>query len=494
MVSFGFFALWILVTGGHVFTGYSSLFRSRELQGLFSSPYPPHRLFRIQCFETLILGGWLLGVFCVPILFAYGWKLQAAWWYYPTVLLGLGGFLVAAGAMGILITLFVARWIVGRPIRSTLAAAVLIGTFVGLFVYGITMNQKFFGAIDANKLGETLANMRLSSNPFLLSQWMSELMTAARIQDVGRSLLYLILLWASGLFFMSLVLEFGYHWYAGGWLWAQERVGLFYQRRERHRFRMKRLWLMRLFPRRIGPIVYKECHLFARDFSQWGQLVLILVLVLFYVAHTKNVTFENPLSPARNHLAFFNVVLLGFIQATLSLRYTFPSISLEGRGFWTVVTSEVGLGRFYFTKYYLHASVLLVIGQGMGFLLNNFLHIDTTLNWICAFLLFLFAFGFTSWTLSLGVLFRKFEAASAADVTSDVGTLITMICTLLYFGISIAFLARFALDHTPGMSIIDQLTINPDMILYSTLFLLIQTCAILLPTAYGLKKLKEISY
>ncbi len=494
IVSFGFFALWILVTGGHIFTAFSSMFRSYELQALFCSPYPPHRLFRIQSYETLILGGWLLGLFCIPILCAFGWQLDARWWYYPVVLTGLLGFLIVAGALGILITLFITRWIIGRPIRSSLSSALLLCTLIGLFIYGITSTKILVGQIDTNKLGETLANLRLSTNPYLPSHWMSELMSSARIGDIGRSFLYLFLLWSSGLFFLSLALEFGHRWYAGGWLWAQERVGLFQRHRDRHRFRVKRLWLMKLLPRRIGSIVYKECHVFARDFSQWGQLVLILVLVLFYVAHTKNVTFENPMSPARGHLAFFNVVLLGFIQATLSLRYTFPSISLEGRGFWAVMTAQIGLDRFYFTKYYLHAFVLFIIGQGLGFLLNNFLGIDSTLNLICALVLFFFAFGFTSWTLGLGVVFHKFDATSAADVTSDTGTLITMICTLLYFGISIAFLARFALDHTPGMSIVDQFTLQPDMILYSTVFLVIQTSVILLPAAYGLRKLKEITF
>ncbi len=494
IVSFGFFALLILVTGGHVLTAYSSLFRSNELQQLLSSPYPPHRLYRIQCIETLVLGGWLLGLFCIPILFAYGWELQAPWWYFLVVLIGLGGFMVIAAGLGILIVLFITRWIIGRPIRTALAAVILLAGFTVLFFYSVTQTQGFIENVDAAKLGETLANLRLSSNPYVPSQWMSELMTAARIDDLGKTGFYLFLIWTTALFLMSIVFEIGYRWYPNAWLWAQERVGLFQKRRDPQRYRPKKLWLMRLFPRRVGSIVYKEFHVFARDFSQWGQLVLILVLVLFYVAHTKNIAMGNTASPARSHLAFFNVVLLGFIQATLSLRYTYPSISLEGKGFWTVVTSEVGISRFYFTKYYLHALVLLAIGQGMIFMLNNFLDIDPTLNLICAFVLFLFSFGFTSWTLGFGAIFHKFEATNAAEVTSDVGTLVAMICTLLYFGVSIAFLARFALDHTPGMNIIDQMTIQPEMILYSTFFLLIQTCCILLPTAYGLKKLQQASF
>ena len=494
ILSIGFFAAFLILTGGHVLTAYSSLFRGHELPKLFVSPYPMPRLYRIQCLETLILGGWVLGLFCVPFIFAYGWVLRAGVWYYPTILLGLAGFLAIAGVLGILIMLFLARWIIGRPVRTLIAIVVFLGAFLGSFLLFAVFNRDWLGKVDAGKLSEILANLQISSIPYLPSQWMAELMTASRTGDVGGVLLYLLMLWSTALFFWHLILELGHRWYADAWLWTQDRVGLFARPRERHRFRCKRLWLMKLFPRSVGSILYKEYHVFARDFSQWGQLVLILALVLFYVAHTKNIIFDSPDSRVRGHLAFFNVILLGFIQATLSLRYTFPSISLEGRAFWVVAGSKMGLTRVYFTKYYLHALALLVLGEGMGWILNRILDVDPILNGVSAFILFLFAFGFTSWTLGLGAVFRKFEATSAADVTSDTGALVTMIFTLLYFGVSVAFLARFALDHTPGIGIISEMALQPDMILYSTFFLLLQSCAILLPLAFGLKKLQAAEF
>ncbi|MEW6238359.1 MAG: hypothetical protein AB1656_23485 [Candidatus Omnitrophota bacterium] len=491
IVAFGYFAILIVVSTGHILTAYSSLFRGRDLPTLFGSPYPLDRLYRVQCLETLFLGGWVSGLFCLPIVAAYGWELEARWWFYPIVLVGLIGFLVICGAIGILIILSIARWLVGRPLRTAIGSILSIAGLMAVVSYTAMTKLAMLDNIEAAKLGETLANMRLSSSPYIPSQWMAELMASARTDDFRRAFLYLFLLWANALFLWNLVAELGMRWYSDAWLWSQERIGLFKKRREGRRFRRKRLWITKLFPRRIGPIVYKELHVFARDFSQWGQLALILSLILFYMAHTQNITFDEPQTRARSQLAFFNVILLGFIQATLSLRYTFPSISLEGRAFWTVKSSAIGIGRFFFTKYYLHTAVLLAIGEGMGLMLNHIIGVDPALNVVCAFVLFLFSFGFTSWSLGFGAIFHKFEAVSAAEVTSDTGALVAMILTLMYFGISVAFLARFALDHTPGTDIVGQLALEPEMILYATIFLLIQTCAILFPAAYGLKKLEE---
>lgn len=491
IISFGFLAVLIVILLGHILTAYSSLFRGNDLPSLFNSPYPVPDLFRIQSLEALILGGWVSGLFCVPIILAYGWKLRAAWWYYPAVVLGLTGFLITAGLMGILAMLFIARWIIGRAGRMAFGSVLVLTGFTGIILYISLTNKILLGNVDVNKLGETLANLRLSSYPYIPSQWMTQVMQAAHTGRVGRTLFYLALLWSSALFLWHVALELGCRWYADAWLWAQERVSLVHRRPEGRRFRKKHLWLKRVLPGRAGAILFKEMHVFARDFSQWGQLVLILALVLFYVAHTQNIMFDEPDSRIRNQMAFFNVILLGFIQATLSLRFSFPSISLEGKAFWTIQSSGIGLPRFFFTKYYLHTAVLLLIGQGMGYMLNRILGVDPTLQWLSIFVLFLFAFGFTSWTMGFGAVFHKFEATNAADVTSDTGALVTMILTLLYFAASVVVVAQFVLNHIPGTNLAGQFAMNPNLILFASLFLLMQTFSILLPPLYGLKKLES---
>jgi ABC-2 type transport system permease protein len=441
--------------------------------------------------ETLFLGGWVSGVFCIPIILAYGWELKAAWWYYPTVLIGLAFFLIIAGAIGVLIMLFIARWIIGRALRTAIGSFVVLFLFISIILYTSIVNRDLLGRIDVHQIEEALANLRLSSYPYLPNHWMSQLMQSAHSGDPIRAILYFGLLGSGAWFFWHLALELGSRWYQDAWLWSQERVRLFRRGRDHRVFRKKRVWLFWLFPRRAAVVIYKEIHLFARDFSQWGQMTLILALVLFYMAHTQNFTFNEPDSQANNLLAFFNVILLGFIQATLSLRYTYPSISLEGRAFWAVASSSIGLERFFFTKYYLHSVVLLAIGLGMGILLNNILSVDPTLNIISLFVLFLFSFGFTSWSMGFGAVFHKFEASGAADVTSDAGALVTMIVTLLYFALSVFLFSRLAFTSTQGTDLVSQLALNPHLILVSSVFLLVQTLTILIPPLIGLKKLHQ---
>lgn len=491
-LSLGFFAALMIVFLGHALTAFGSLFRGQELPLLMSTPYDLRRLYRIQCGEALVRGGWGLALLCIPVLLAYGWSMQAPWSYYPLAMLGLLGFWGIAGMLGVLTMLVVSRWILGRPIRTAIASGTVLLGMLGFIGYISSANQDLFRQTNAIVIGERLANLQLSSTPYLPNQWLSGLLTGAAVGDWQKIGLNLFLLLSAGLFVWQVAVEAGDRWYRDAWLWSQERIRLRKDRRS-EAFRPRGLRSIPFLPRSAAAILLKESRLFLRDFSQWGQLVLILGLVMFYIAHMQNVSIDSDEVGDRSYLlVFFNIILLGFIQATLSLRFTFPSVSLEGRAFWRVKSSVVGMPRFFFTKYYVHAFFLLAIGESMLFLLNSILGADSTLWMISSLALFLFAFGFTSWTMGMGAVFHKFDATSAADVSSNTGALITMILTMIYFGVSAALLATFALEHTPGVDFSTLMAIEPSLMYWVTLFLLWQTCAILIPVAYGLQKLNEL--
>ncbi len=493
-LSLGFFAAFLIVFLGHALTAFGSLFRGQELPLLMSTPYHLSNMYRIQCGEALVRGGWGLALLCIPVLLAYGWSLEAPLVYYPVALLGLLGFWGVVGLSGVLSMVCISRWILGRPIRTTLASLLLISTLFILVGYVVSNNSDLFTQVDARAIGERLANMQLSTLPYLPNQWLASLMTAAVQSDWSEVGLNLFLLTSGAFLLWQLTLEMGERWYRDAWLWSQERIR-FLNTRESKEFKPRGLRAIPFLPKASGAILLKEIRLFVRDFSQWGQMVLIFGFVLIYIAHMQNVNLEGTESEERAYfLVFFNIILLGFIQATLSLRFTFPSISLEGRAFWKVMSSGVGMPKFFFTKYYLHALFLLLIGESMLYLLNSILEADPTLWMISSVSLLLFAFGFTSWTMGLGAVFHKFDATSAADVSSNTGALVTMIVTMVYFAISAALLAVFALRHTPGVDFATLLAIEPDLMLYVTLFLFWQTYAILIPVWYGLQKLDKLEF
>src|SRR5207344_2309315 len=96
----------------------------------------------------------------------------------------------------------------------------------------------------------------------------------------------------------------------------------------------------RLGHRILGPmgtlkreLMLKELRLFFRDTTQWSQLILLAVLVVVYVFNIKFLPLrgEGITFFLLNVVPFLNLVLAGFVLASIAARFIFPAVSLEGR-------------------------------------------------------------------------------------------------------------------------------------------------------------------
>ncbi len=83
-------------------------------------------------------------------------------------------------------------------------------------------------------------------------------------------------------------------------------------------------------------LVMKELRLFFRDTTQWSQLILLAVLVMVYVFNIKFLPIggEGVSFFLANVVPFLNLVLAGFVLASIAARIIFTVVSLEGRTYW----------------------------------------------------------------------------------------------------------------------------------------------------------------
>src|SRR3989440_12066832 len=83
-------------------------------------------------------------------------------------------------------------------------------------------------------------------------------------------------------------------------------------------------------------LVLKELRLFFRDTTQWSQLLLLAVLVGVYVFNIKFLPLKGDGMTffLRNVVPFLNLVLAGFVLASIAAPFIFPGVRLEGRALW----------------------------------------------------------------------------------------------------------------------------------------------------------------
>ena len=102
-------------------------------------------------------------------------------------------------------------------------------------------------------------------------------------------------------------------------------------------------------------LVIKETLLMARDWGRLSQLFLLLALILVYLYNFSVLpTLDSPdlAMFLKSTIAFLNIGLAGFVLSSLGVRFLFPAISGEGRAFWILKGSPIGLRKILWVKFF----------------------------------------------------------------------------------------------------------------------------------------------
>jgi ABC-2 type transport system permease protein len=87
-------------------------------------------------------------------------------------------------------------------------------------------------------------------------------------------------------------------------------------------------------PRRLRLLVVKDLRTFLRDASQWSQFLLFFGLLALYIINLPRFGVEDLPPHWRSLVSNLNLGATCLTLATLTSRFVFPQLSLEGRRIW----------------------------------------------------------------------------------------------------------------------------------------------------------------
>jgi ABC-2 type transport system permease protein len=209
--------------------------------------------------------------------------------------------------------------------------------------------------------------------------------------------------------------------------------------------RTARPWLDRMLAF-LGPLrrelVLKELRVFARDSTQWSQLVLLAVLLVVYVANVRYLPLngEGLTALLRNLIPFLNLALAGFVLASIAARFVFPSVSLEGRALWLLRSSPLPVRELLWAKFWVGAVPLLVLALLLVGATNVMLRVQPFVHAVSLASITALVFPLTALALSYGTFYPRFDSENAAQIPTSFGGLLFMITAIGLIG-AIAFLA-----------------------------------------------------
>jgi ABC-2 type transport system permease protein len=422
---FGVF-LGILVLSATI-AALQTFYLASDVALLLATPVGFRRLHHARFIETLVASSWMVLIFGLPVFLAYGWVYEAGPLYYVALLAVLGSFVLIPTAVGVLVATALVLIFPARGARDTLAVGV--GFLVAAAVMVVRMLDPERLAHESGLMGFAgfLAAFGSTGSPYWPTTWAAETLVPLLGARDGEPWFNLALLASTAAMLVTMSAAIVERLYLTAWSKAQ--VG---RVRAGETERPLGRWLERLttpLPRLTRLLVVKDLTVFIRDASQWSQLLLLGAVVAIYVYNFRAIPIDGDSLLAEGMRDMATVLNLGmgsFVTIAVAVRFVFPMVSLEGRGWWVLRTAPVSLERIWWTKFWMGFAPLSVFAVCLVVMTNRILSVPTVPATIIAGLLVGLVAAIVAMGLAFGAVHPKLDTGNAAQIATGFGAMVYM--------------------------------------------------------------------
>lgn len=418
---------WIIVFTMLIFSnmvsGVSALFLSQDNEIIYASPASLSELYLTRYLTTTIFTSWMMVIFSLPVFGAFGQVFAAGPFYFLLLIPTVVAIAASASGIGLLATIILVNLF---PARRTKDIVVYLSLLFGILLYLVIRLLRPEELADPERFPdfiEYLSSMSTPATPYLPPSWASGLLTGY-LQDHYIDWLLIGLLGTT-----PFVIYFAGEWAMNRWFFpgfskAQESFG------GSHRFKYNQY-----HPEPMRWFFRKELKMFIRDSSQWSQLFLIGALIVVYLYNFKVLPLDRSPIPAEfvaNLIAYANIGLTGFLIASLSARFVFPSIGAEGSAIGLTLTSPLSLKRYLLYKYLFYVLPFTVLAAILLIASNHLLKITGPMWWISLTTGLVITWSVVAIALGFGAMYANFKAENQAVVQGSFGAILFLFTALAY--------------------------------------------------------------
>ncbi len=429
LILLGFTSILLL---SNVITALSSFFLAKDLDMLVSAPVDWLRLYGAKLLETIIASSWMVVLVSIPMFTAYGIAYQGGWLFpIVAVMLMLPMFIIPA-VVGSALTLVLVNVFPARRTRDILSVIAVLAAGGIVLLFRLVRPEQLARPEGFASLMEFISVLRTPTSPLLPSEWVQKATMGWLSGEPDWLSMYM--LWATAA--ATLVLGAMLH----RWLYLQ---GFSKAQESAQRWVKKDGFLsgfgdtiLRPFGTLRRELVLKELRLFFRDTTQWSQLILLAVLVVVYVYNIKFLPLrgEGITFFLVNVVPFLNLVLAGFVLASIAARFIFPGVSLEGRTLWLLRSSPMAVKDLLWAKFWVGTLPLLILAIAIVGVTNYMLQVSDFMFYVSLGSITLMTFALAGMAMGFGTMFPQFETENAAQIPTSFGGLLYMMASVALIG------------------------------------------------------------
>ncbi len=464
-------------------TAVQTLYDSHDLPFLLSLPIKANRVFYMKVSETYTSAAMLPAFFTLPILVAIGIHREAGILYYFVAIASVLALYAIPVAIGSLVALVLMRFAPAGKVKEVATGLSVI--FAAALVFGLRLLRPeqiaTMSPLEMIRFLKDFAEFKISWMP---SSWTSEAIWAALDGRFGLGAFFLLAISVVSLWVVAQLAALAY---SEGWIRSNDSIKV----KLDPRVRPMPFWerqLLRLH--KHGHLIAKDIRLMLRDPSQWSQLLVLVALAGVYLVSISSITIEGSQSQRyRDAVATLNIAFTAFLLSGVGIRMTYPSISLEGEGFWILRTGPLSSRELILSKFWHSLPSMIILGGGLGFLATFLMKSSSTLSFVSPIAGLCAGMVITGLGVGLGAAFPKFDANSPSEIPMAAGG-------LLYIAFSLCFaIGMTALIALPAWRTIQNPNIfywsKPQGMMILAILLVVSCLATALPLLFGSYKLSR---
>jgi ABC-2 type transport system permease protein len=185
-------------------------------------------------------------------------------------------------------------------------------------------------------------------------------------------------------------------------------------------------------PSDIRAMVMKDLRVFVRDPMQWSQVLIFFGLLALYFVNLRSFRYNALPDNWRNTIAFLNVFSVSAVMCSLSSRFVYPQLSLEGQGFWIIGLSPVTMRRVLLTKFFLSLAGMLVVSIGLMLISCGMLKAAPLTTTMALLVACAMSFAVSGLSTGLGTIFLDLDQRNPVAIVSGFGGTLNLVLSLAF--------------------------------------------------------------
>jgi ABC-2 type transport system permease protein len=485
LLSTAFLTFFLMLFLSNLITSLSTLYFSPEIDFLLATPMSPTKLFGYRFLQNVFFSTWATLILGLPLLAALTAARHQGLFHLLLYLAGLLTFTFLPAFLAVAALLLLIKLFPKMGLRQLLGSLMLVLALAAwaFFVFGQPRGIVIAQINTMPELERYLSQLALVGSPLLPSAWLARLVladspgAAVEILKTGWLLLITAVFLGSLCFFIADKIYYKA---------LTTRLSASPERGATKRWGPTAWLADRL------PIAAKDALLFRRDSTQWAQGLIFLSLLVIYLGGIRTYPLLFTIPVWKVAIAFLNFAFAGYILATLSVRFVFPVISLEGPMMWLMRSAPVSAKRLLMEKSALNLAVALLLTETLSFLSNRILNTLPQMRWLSHLSLGLMCLAITSLVLGLGAIFPDFKERNPSRIASGLGGLLAALAGLGYVGLSVVVLAWPAYLYAAGRGHHHhQISYGGALTAALGAFIVLSALVIWLPLKLGLRELER---